>query len=167
MHHDVNRHKKSTTVLFNVSKIFVRHHCTLQNYTYGERNKKKVSLWVNQVTCACWASLWCHNTLYIYSLMAAFIHFCNTIFSLHQIKSCNIAQGLSQSETRDFGNNSHLLTLFNMAATMWCWFIFTDLVQDGGHKVMLVAEDFGGQLQSSDQDLLTLWHVVLQVNNAG
>lgn len=44
---------------------------------------------------------------------------------------------------------------------------FTDLVQYGGHKVMLVAEDFGRQLQSSDQDLLTLWHVVLQVNNTG
>ena len=43
----------------------------------------------------------------------------------------------------------------------------TDLVQYGGHKVMLVAEDFGGQLQSSDQDLLTLRHVVLQVNDAG
>ena len=60
INHDVYRFQKSINVLLNVSKIFIRHHCTLKSFTYGEKNEIIIQLWVNQVTRA-HHILWRHN----------------------------------------------------------------------------------------------------------
>ena len=37
INHDVNQYQKSITVSINVSKIFIRHYCTLESFTYVEK----------------------------------------------------------------------------------------------------------------------------------
>ena len=46
--HDVNWYQKSITVFLKESNLFVRHHCTLKSFTYGE-NEQKFN-WVNQAS---------------------------------------------------------------------------------------------------------------------